>query len=135
MASWMATCQRWLLGRDDRVIFAYLYGSMLTESEGNDIDIAVFPKSEADPHLLAADLKIALHRKTGLPPDHFDVRVLSEPVEKVDIFSHLYLKNVLETGKMVVNKAPECHADFWRFLRMTISIFLPMMPGVFTIPD
>ena len=51
-----------VLGKDDRVIFAYLCGSMLTKGEGNDIDIAVFPKSKDNPHLLAADVKIALHR-------------------------------------------------------------------------
>ena len=37
-----------VLAKDDRVIFAYLYGSMVCEGKGNDIDIAVFPEIQAD---------------------------------------------------------------------------------------
>ena len=51
-----------VLAKDDRVIFAYLYGSMVREGKGNDIDIAVFPASQADSDLLAVDLKIILMR-------------------------------------------------------------------------
>jgi len=45
-----------VLANDDRVIFAYLYGSMVCEGTGNDIDLAVFPESQADSYSLAVDL-------------------------------------------------------------------------------
>ena len=71
-----------VLAKDDRVIFAYLYGSMVCEGTGNDIDLAVFPESQADSYSLAVDLKIDLHKETGMPPDTFDVRILNEIIER-----------------------------------------------------
>ena len=101
-----------VLTQDDRVIFAYLYGSIASKGKGNDVDIAVFPERNADSYSLAVDLKIDLHKETGLPPDVFDVRILNEIIEKGDIFALLYLRNVLESGQMLFNKAPDIHADF-----------------------
>ena len=101
-----------VLAKDDRVIFAYLYGSMVCEGTGNDIDLAVFPESQADSYSLAVDLKIDLSKATGMPPDTFDVRILNEIIEKGDIFALLYLRNVLEGGQLLVDKAPEIRADF-----------------------
>ena len=37
-----------VLTRDDRVIFACLYGSVVCEGKEKDIDIAVFPEIQAD---------------------------------------------------------------------------------------
>jgi predicted nucleotidyltransferase len=109
-----------VLAKDDRVLFAYLYGTMLSEGQGNDIDIAVFSDRHADHYLLSADLKIDLHQKTGHPPDAFDIRIVNEIPEKGDIFAPLYLKNVLEGGQVLVNKTPDVHAGFlerygWKF--------------------
>jgi len=101
-----------VLAKDDRVIFAYLYGSIVSEGKGNDIDIAVFPASRADAHSLAVDLKIDLHEETGLPPDTFDVRVIGDLVEKGDIFGLLYLRNVLDGGRILVDKDRDVRADF-----------------------
>ena len=101
-----------VLANDDRVIFAYLYGSMVSKGEGNDVDIAIFQKSQADSYALSADLKIGLHKETDLPPDTFDVRILNEIIEKGDIFAILYLKNVLENGQILVNKSSAVRADF-----------------------
>lgn len=101
-----------LLARDDRVIFAYLYGSMAREGKGNDIDVAVFPASRTDPDLLAVDLKINLHSQTGMPPDVFDIRILGNLIEKGDIFSLLYLRSVLDGGRILVDKDRDLRADF-----------------------
>lgn len=100
------------LSRDDRVIFAYLYGSSASGKQGNDIDIAVFLKAGENPHRVSADLKHQLYKQTGLAPDAFDIRVLNEVGEHGDIFGLLYLKNVLEQGRVLVDKAPEVRADF-----------------------
>ena len=101
-----------VLAKDDRVIFAYLYGSMVCEGAGNDIDVAVFPEGQADGYSLAMDLKIDLHKATGIPPDTFDVRVIGDLIETGDLFALLYLRNVLEGGRILVDKAPEIRANF-----------------------
>lgn len=94
------------------VAFAYLYGSSASGKPGNDIDIAVFLNSDEDPHRVSADLKHQLYKQTGLSPDAFDIRVLNEIIVHGDIFGLLYLKNVLENGRVLVDKTPEVRADF-----------------------
>ena len=101
-----------VLAKDDRVIFAYLYGSMVREGKGNDIDLAVFPESRVDCYLLAVDLKIELHKETGLPPDTFDVRLIGDLIETGDLFGLLYLRNVLDGGRILVDKNRDVRADF-----------------------
>lgn len=108
------------LNQEDRVIFAYLYGSIAENGLGNDIDVAVYSQSETDPHLLSADLKIALHHETGLPPDLFDIRIINKLAQEGDIFSLLYLQRVLSTNFLLVDKNAEVRADFlerygWRY--------------------
>jgi len=100
------------LENEDRVLFAYLYGSVAVGEKGNDIDIAIFSITGVDPHKLSSDLKVDLHKKTGIAPDSFDVRILNTLVEGGDIFGLLYLRNVLKTGRMLVNKNPKAHCDF-----------------------
>ena len=101
-----------VLTKDDRVVFAYLYGSMVSEGKGNDIDVAVFPEYQADCYSLAVDLKIDLHKATGMPPETFDIRVIGDLIEKGDIFSLLYLRNVLDGGRILVDKDHDVRADF-----------------------
>ena len=92
------------LSEDQRVVFAYLYGSSAAEGVGNDIDIAVYSIEQGDPHKLAADLKIALHKKTGLIPDRFDIRIVNGLFEYGDIFDLLYLRNVLTRNRLLVDR-------------------------------
>ena len=80
--------------------------------KGNDIDIAVYSATDADPHKLSADLKVNLHKKTGIAPDSFDVRILNALVERGDIFGLLYLRNVLQEGRILVDKNPKARGDF-----------------------
>ena len=101
-----------VLSEDDRVLFAYLYGSAAGGGEGNDIDIAVYSAEHADFHQLSADLKIALHKKTGLSPETFDVRVLNGVAEQGDVFGLLYLKNVLCENQLLIDRDPEMRSDF-----------------------
>jgi hypothetical protein len=77
-----------------------------------DIDVAVFPEGQADGYSLAVDLKIDLHQATGMPPDTFDVRVIGDLVEKDDLFGLLYLRNVLDGGRIRVDKDRDVRADF-----------------------
>ena len=100
------------LEKDDRVVFAYLYGSMVSEENGHDIDIGVYAKHHVDSESLAVDLKIEMHRKTGLPPEAFDVRLLGEIMAQGDVFGLLYLKNIVEGGKILVDKDSDVRAEF-----------------------
>lgn len=100
------------ISEDERVLFAYLYGSAAERGEGNDIDIAVYSAKNEDFHLLSADLKIALHKKTGLPPDIFDLRTLNGLAEHGDLFALLYLRDVLSTNRLLIDRDPETRSDF-----------------------
>jgi predicted nucleotidyltransferase len=101
-----------VLSEDHRVLFAYLYGSAAEKGQGNDIDIAVYAAPEVNFHKLSADLKIALHKKIGLSPDAFDVRVLNGVAERGDIFGLLYLKKVLRDNRLLVDRNPDARAEF-----------------------
>ena len=94
-----------VLNKDKRVEFAYLYGSATEETQGNDIDIAVFSKEKVSPHELSADLKVALYRKTGLAPDLFDIRVINDILNTGDLFALLFLKNILSKNKVMVDRS------------------------------
>jgi hypothetical protein len=82
------------------------------EGNGKDIDIAVFPESQADSCSLAVDLKIDLQKATGISPDTLDVRVFGDLIETGDLFGLLYLRNVLDGGRILVNKNHDIRADF-----------------------
>ena len=100
------------LYQDERVLFAYLYGSAICEDHPKDIDIAVFSAPETDFHQLAADLKIDLHKASGLDPDAFDVRVINDLARHGDIFSLLYLKNILTAGRLLVDREMDARSEF-----------------------
>jgi uncharacterized protein len=89
---------RTVLVQTPSVLFAYLYGSAKDADAWNDIDIAVYARKHCNPLGLSADIKIALSEKTGEPPDRFDVRVINHLLEKGDLFSLLYLRDVLNDG-------------------------------------
>jgi predicted nucleotidyltransferase len=101
-----------VLSEDLRVLFAYLYGSFAELEEGNDIDLAIYALEAAEPYGLSADLKIALHKKTGLPPETFDIRVINDLAKKGDAFALLYLKNVLDANRLLFDRDSSARADF-----------------------
>ena len=101
-----------VLEEDDRVVFAYLYGSMVSEEKGNDIDIGVVADPDKASNSLALDLQIELHRQTGLPPETFDVRMVGKIIGRCDIFGLLYLKSVVDGGRVLVDKDPDIRAAF-----------------------
>jgi len=101
-----------VLSEDERILFAYLYGSTLSGDKSNDIDIAVYTQENEDPHRLSADLKIALYMETGMAPDAFDVRVLNDLNKRADIFGLLYLRNVVDGGRVLIDKDPDVRFEF-----------------------
>jgi predicted nucleotidyltransferase len=92
-----------VLKQKPSVVFAYLYGSSMESDSYNDIDIAIYAIPESDPFRLSADLKLALSEKTGKSPDLFDIRVINHLLIKGDLFSLLYLKEVLSLGSLLID--------------------------------
>jgi predicted nucleotidyltransferase len=92
-----------VLKQKPSVVFAYLYGSSMESDSYNDIDIAIYAIPESDPFRLSADLKLALAEKTGKSPDLFDIRVINHLLTKGDLFSLLYLKEVLSLGSLLID--------------------------------
>lgn len=103
---------RQVLAANPAVVFAYLYGSCLDSDSYQDIDIAVFATPESDPLRLPIDLRISLARKTELNPDKFDIRIINHLLEKGDMFALLYLRDVLNRGRLLVDNRFEVRAAF-----------------------
>ena len=101
-----------VLAKNPSVVFAYFYGSSKDSEVYNDIDIAVFSTPDDDPLRLSVDLKIALSEITGINPDTFDVRVINHLLKKGDLFSLLYLKDVLSQGDLLLDKNFSLRASF-----------------------
>ena len=94
-----------VLEKEKAVIFVYIYGSILTDKHYRDIDIAVYAAQEPDPLALSANLTVALSKKTGIPPDNFDVRVIN------GVRDPTFLKRVLQ-GKLLIDKDFDERGDF-----------------------
>lgn len=101
-----------VLSQNERVIFAYIYGSAVTSDSANDIDIAVYSVEEAESYLLSADLQIALHKETSLSPEIFDIRILNGILEHGNLFALLYLKKVLRLNHLLTDKNPDIRSHF-----------------------
>ncbi len=99
------------LARDDRIVFAYLYGSALEGGHARDVDIAVYARDGVDPFLLSADTALDLSRDTGIPPDDFDIRVINHVVERGDVFGLLYLRDVFQQGLLLDDKDSDQRGD------------------------
>ncbi len=100
------------LTEDNKVCFAYFYGSCARGPDFRDIDIAVYTRSAVDPLSFAAETKERLAMETGLPADLFDVRVINGLLERGDLFTLLYLREILENGTLCVDKDFDRRAGF-----------------------
>jgi predicted nucleotidyltransferase len=103
---------RSVLEQNPSIVFAYLYGSSLDSDLYNDIDIAVYSKADPPPLGLSVDLQIALSEKTAKAPDQFDVRVINHLLKKGDLFALLYLNDVLNRGRLLIDNDFQQRASF-----------------------
>jgi uncharacterized protein len=101
-----------ILKKDHRIVFAYLYGSVLTEENYNDIDIAIYAKPEHNKLGLAIDIQILLYEHTGITADFFDVKIINDLIVHGDIFSLLYLKSVFAADSLILDNDFDVRADF-----------------------
>ena len=91
--------------KDSRVVFAYLYGSVLEGDKYRDIDIGIYITEGHDPFVVSINLETALSAETGISPDNFDIRVINQ------VSSLLYLRRVIN-GQLLVDKDPDLRGDF-----------------------
>ncbi len=91
-----------ILEKDNRVIFAYLFGSFVKGEVFNDIDIGIFTREEVNPFVIQAELKERISRelsKIGFrkEADFFDVRVLNDAPFYI-------LGEIMTEGILIVDK-------------------------------
>lgn len=112
----IVTRLRSLLGGQDVIQFAYLYGSFLDDLPCHDIDIGVYVQGikKTDMLFYALELGEEFSREAGCP---VDVRVLNDaPVS--------FLFHVLK-GKLLTEQNPELHAQLFE---KTVCRYLDMQP-------
>jgi len=103
------------LAKDERVIFAYIYGSFVKEQSFRDIDIGIYIKnSEENPFVISSDIKTQLSRagkreNTDITADRFDVQIINHT-------PFTFLKRVSKEGILLVDRDPELRTDLVEYV-------------------
>lgn len=98
------------LARDGRIIFAYAYGSFVTEEAFRDIDIGIYVKNpEENIFVITSDLRTKMSRYAGeaganLTADQFDVKVINDA-------PFTFLSRIFKEGKLLVDLDPDLRTD------------------------
>ena len=99
-----------VLTKDDRLSFAYAYGSFVTEEPFRDVDIGIYVKNrEENPFVISSDIKTQLShlaKKRGLDfiADHFDVKVINDA-------PFTFLKRIFKEGVLLADNDPDLRTD------------------------
>ena len=99
-----------VLTNDDRLVFAYVYGSFVAEKSFRDVDIGIYVKNpEENPFIISSEIKTQLSRlakKRGgdFTADEFDVRVINGA-------PFTFLKRVFKEGVLLVDNDPDLRTD------------------------
>jgi predicted nucleotidyltransferase len=99
-----------VLIQDERVVFAYIYGSFVAEKSFKDIDVGIYVKNpEENPFVICSEIKTRLSRHTGagnfrFTADQFDVRVINKA-------PFTFLKRVFKEGRLLVDLDPDLRTD------------------------
>jgi predicted nucleotidyltransferase len=104
-----------VLAKDERVIFAYIYGSFVKEQSFRDIDIGIYVKnSEENPFVISSDVKTQLSRifkkeNINSTADHFDVQIINHA-------PFTFLKQVFKEGILLIDHDPELRTDLIEYV-------------------
>lgn len=99
-----------IVSKDNRIIFAYVYGSFVKEEKFRDIDIGIYVN---DPNKnlfeITSELKtqlstMAKDEKIDLYADQFDVRVINDA-------PFTFLNRVFKAGILLVDRNPDLRTD------------------------
>lgn len=106
-----------ILSKDNRIVFAYAYGSFVKEESFRDIDVGIYVKNRDDnPFVISSDIQIQLSRvaKKGganLTADHFDVRIINDA-------PFTFLKRVFKEGILLVDNDPDLRTDIVEYVSL-----------------
>lgn len=99
-----------VLGGDSRLVFAYVYGSFVSEGAFRDIDIGIYVQNpEENPFVISSDIKtqlslVAKKEKFIFTADVFDVRIINDA-------PFTFLKRVFKEGRLLVDNDPDLRTD------------------------
>ncbi|GLI54029.1 nucleotidyltransferase domain-containing protein [Thermodesulfovibrio yellowstonii] len=98
-----------LLHNEEKVIFAYLYGSFIEQDFFNDIDIAIYCSEIESVFNFQTDMKIKISDELinagiDISPDYIDLRVINNA-------PYDFLIEVLDRGVLIVDKNPELRTN------------------------
>jgi len=103
------------LTQDERVVFAYAYGSFVKEQSFRDIDVGIYVKNpEENPFVISSDLKTQLSRagkkeNIDLTADQFDIQIINHA-------PFTFLKRVFKEGILLVDRDPELRTDLVEYV-------------------
>jgi predicted nucleotidyltransferase len=98
------------LTQDERVVFAYVYGSFVKEQSFRDIDVGIYLKSsEENPFVISSEIKTQLScifkkEKIDLTADQFDIQIINHA-------PFTFLKRVFKEGILLIDHDPELRTD------------------------
>jgi predicted nucleotidyltransferase len=101
--------------QDERVVFAYVYGSFVRERSFRDIDVGIYVKNPEDnPFVISSDLKTQLSRASkkeniDLTADRFDVQIINQA-------PFTFLKRIFKEGILLVDRDPELRTDLVEYV-------------------
>lgn len=100
-----------VLQQDNRVIFAYLYGSFVCETFFRDIDVFVYTRKDEDTFVTQSSIRDNIHEAVihagfhNIGIDDIDVRVINEA-------SYDFVIDILDKGLLLVDKDRELRTDY-----------------------
>ena len=106
-----------VLIREEKLIFAYVYGSFVKEQTFRDIDIGIYVKApEENPFVISSDLKTELSRyarneNLDFTADQFDLRIINHA-------PFTFLNRVFKEGILLVDHDPELRTDVVEYVSL-----------------
>ncbi len=106
-----------VLARDERIVFAYAYGSFVREEPFRDVDIAIYIKNpKENPFIITSDIKTELSRASkkenlNLIADQFDVRIINDA-------PFTFLKRIFKEGILLLDLAPDLRTDVVEYVSL-----------------
>lgn len=121
-SSYIISLIRNVLNFEDKVVFAYLYGSFIDSDEFfNDLDIGIYAKDTESPFLLTANIKDQLEDvcvDSGIQyftSDDFDVRIMNDA-------PYDFVINILNEGLLIVDKNEDLRTAYIEHISMEYRI-------------
>jgi uncharacterized protein len=115
--NFMVSLIREVVRKDERAVFAYLYGSFVNQESFRDIDVGVYLRDAGENSLVvSAELKTQLSRDAqkhgfSFAADHFDVKILNDA-------PFTFLRRVFEQGILLFDRNPELRTDLIEYVSL-----------------